>query len=300
MEKPTAAEKLRDLVRIASHLAQTDGTTQTSVPGLRVCRETHTSAHCEPKFSKPVIALCLQGKKELVAAGRTCRIEPGTLVIHASALPTDCFVTQASLSEPFLSLVVDFDIALLRRLLERLPETGSECGSGFVPFFSSQADSREIEAFSAIVELTQSPAEAALMLPALTELFYAALILGTQGGWMRRLASVSGTSRRVMTAVAFLRTHLAEEISMDSLARNVGMSSPTFFRHFRAFAGCSPNQYLKRLRLHTARHLLQSTGCTVSYAAATVGYKSASQFSCDYRKTFGAPARTEAGRGCSA
>lgn len=48
-------------------------------------------------------------------------------------------------------------------------------------------------------------------------------------------------------------------------------------------------QYQKHLRLQEARQLLLAGGHTASDAAFAVGYESASQFSREYLRQFGAP-----------
>jgi AraC-like DNA-binding protein len=67
------------------------------------------------------------------------------------------------------------------------------------------------------------------------------------------------------------------------------MSPSTFRQHFRAVAGMSPLQYLKHLRLQDARQLMLNEDLDAGSAALRVGYESASQFSREYTRLFGAP-----------
>jgi AraC-like DNA-binding protein len=67
------------------------------------------------------------------------------------------------------------------------------------------------------------------------------------------------------------------------------MSPSTFRQHFRALTGVSPLQYQKRLRLIEARQMLIAGSVNASNAAYSVGYESASQFSREYSRAFGAP-----------
>ncbi len=75
----------------------------------------------------------------------------------------------------------------------------------------------------------------------------------------------------------------------DELAASVHMSPSTFRQHFRAVAGMSPMQYLKQLRLQEARQLMLNQGIDAGTAGVRVGYESASQFSREYARLFGAP-----------
>jgi AraC-like DNA-binding protein len=67
------------------------------------------------------------------------------------------------------------------------------------------------------------------------------------------------------------------------------MSPSTFRQHFRALTGLSPLQYQKQLRLQEARQLMLNENLDAGSAAVHVGYESASQFSREYSRLFGAP-----------
>ncbi len=55
----------------------------------------------------------------------------------------------------------------------------------------------------------------------------------------------------------------------------------------------TPLQYQKHLRLLEARRLMMTEGANVTAAAYQVGYESASQFSREYARMFGAPPRRD-------
>jgi AraC-like DNA-binding protein len=67
------------------------------------------------------------------------------------------------------------------------------------------------------------------------------------------------------------------------------MSPSTLRQHFRAITGVSPLQFQKQLRLQEARQLMLNQSLDAGSAADRVGYQSASQFSREYGRLFGAP-----------
>jgi transcriptional regulator GlxA family with amidase domain len=93
----------------------------------------------------------------------------------------------------------------------------------------------------------------------------------------------------VARAAAWLKQHFRTEVLMDELAATVHMSPSTFRQHFRSLTGMSPVQYQKQLRLQEARQLMLNQALDAHSTAARVGYESASQFSRDYSRLFGAP-----------
>ena len=69
------------------------------------------------------------------------------------------------------------------------------------------------------------------------------------------------------------------------------MSASSFHHHFRSLTGSSPVQFQKRLRLNEARRLMFVEHSDAATAALAVGYESASQFSREFRRQFGASPR---------
>jgi AraC-like DNA-binding protein len=71
------------------------------------------------------------------------------------------------------------------------------------------------------------------------------------------------------------------------------MSPSTFHQYFRKLTSLSPLQYQKRLRLLEARRLMLERSANAETAARSVGYESASQFSREYARRFGAPPKRD-------
>ena len=85
--------------------------------------------------------------------------------------------------------------------------------------------------------------------------------------------------------------HATEALSVESLAKRVGMSPSSLHQHFKNITGMRPLQYQKQLRLQEARRLFFGESLDAADAAYRVGYESSSQFSREYRRMFGAPPR---------
>ena len=92
--------------------------------------------------------------------------------------------------------------------------------------------------------------------------------------------SVSGSD--VFKLVEFMEKNLARRISMKMLAREIHVSEPTLFRHFRNYLGCTPNSYLLQLRVSKAAGLLAETVMSFDEIAFNTGFCDSNHFS----KTF--------------
>ena len=79
---------------------------------------------------------------------------------------------------------------------------------------------------------------------------------------------------------------LAEDRSLTSTAREVGMSTFYFARVFRELLGESPHQYLLRARLAHAARLLRNEA-SVTEAAFSSGFGNVSHFTRTFHRRFG-------------
>lgn len=74
---------------------------------------------------------------------------------------------------------------------------------------------------------------------------------------------------------------------VETLARQVHMSTANLYRRFKQMTGLSPLQYQKQMRLYEARRLMLLENERVSSSAFAVGYESVAQFNREYKRAFG-------------
>jgi AraC-like DNA-binding protein len=122
------------------------------------------------------------------------------------------------------------------------------------------------------------------------------VLTGEQGDVLRAVALANSRSHRLAGVLRRLQTQYEEPLDVATLAREAGMSPTTLHHQFRAMTATSPVQYLKTVRLHQALRLMLHEGLGAAQAAYRVGYASASQFSREFKRLFGASPRTEVAR----
>lgn len=76
--------------------------------------------------------------------------------------------------------------------------------------------------------------------------------------------------------------------TLESMAREAGLSRTLFAARFRALMGQTPMQYVASWRMQKARDLLQQRGATLGEVAGRVGYASVAAFSRVFKKWVGA------------
>jgi AraC family transcriptional regulator len=77
----------------------------------------------------------------------------------------------------------------------------------------------------------------------------------------------------------YISVHLQTKIKMANLARVAQFSGPRFKRAFRASFGCTPRQYVVRMRIERAQHLMSMCGDSLREIAAECGFADSSHFS---------------------
>ena len=73
-------------------------------------------------------------------------------------------------------------------------------------------------------------------------------------------------------SVAYMKSHLAERLTISKLASLARMSKSHFFVLFKDRTGKAPIEYFINLRMKHAAYLLRQTDLKVQYIAASVGY----------------------------
>lgn len=88
-------------------------------------------------------------------------------------------------------------------------------------------------------------------------------------------------------AIAHMREHYPEELSLETLSALCGLSVSHFIRMFRKYMECTPHQYLLSFRLRRAKQLLLSTSDSIDEISAACGFNSASHFARAFRRQEG-------------
>ncbi|WP_161813767.1 AraC family transcriptional regulator [Steroidobacter agaridevorans] len=94
-------------------------------------------------------------------------------------------------------------------------------------------------------------------------------------------------TKTLATVRDYIEHHIADDVSLSSLARAVGMKADTFARRFKATTGLPPYAYVLELRTRRAEELLIKTNLPVSAVAHSLGYSSQSHLTATLRRTRG-------------
>jgi len=92
------------------------------------------------------------------------------------------------------------------------------------------------------------------------------------------------SSAQLRRTLTYIQAHLAEDISLHTLATIAHMSPSYFTRLFKQATGETPHQYVVRCRIALAKHLLTETDLSLSAIGLQVGYADQSHFTALFRR----------------
>ncbi|CAH0341490.1 AraC family transcriptional regulator [Rhizobium sp. CECT 9324] len=263
--------------------------TETTVPGLSIVRATAPSG-LDCAVSRPLVCLVLQGRKQVTMGTQIFAFGAGDSLLITADVPTVSQITGASAEEPYVSIVVELDPAVIAELSVEMRQVPVSAP----PVRVDPTETDVADAALRLMRLLDRPTSMPVLLPQMVREFHYWLLSGRHGAEIRRLGWPDSHSQRVARTVALLRAEYARPLRVQQLAATAGMSPSSFHHHFRAVTSLSPLQFQKQMRLIEARRLMMSEGVTASSAAFAVGYESVSQFNREYSRMFGMPPARDA------
>lgn len=98
-------------------------------------------------------------------------------------------------------------------------------------------------------------------------------------------AEYSSTRYKLHKLLTWLQEHCFEEHNWQQLAEQFHLTTRTAFRHIKEATGLTPDNYLKRLRLVSARVKLRETEMTITEVAYLCGFANSNHFTTLYKKS---------------
>ncbi len=266
---------IETLAHDIGRIARIDGDHTTAIPQLTLHRRSGKTDPM-PCIYGLGLAVVAQGGKQVTVGEQVLDYGMGQSLLITADLPVVAHVTRADLAQPFMCMFLALDArALMQQAVEMdLPPVPREEAPRAISL--NALDGSLLDAVIRLVRLLDEPALVATLGPIIQQEIMVRLLCGPHGPYLRQLVSVGSPSHQIAQAMAWLTQNYVHDVLMDEL-------------DFRHFTGMSPLQYQKHLRLQQARHLMLHQALDAGSTAARVGYESASQFSRDYSRLFGAP-----------
>lgn len=269
-----------------------EGYFPTGLEGVHVLSSLHR-VEANHRLYRPSLCIVIQGGKQILFGDRTLDYGEMQALIINMELPACGRIIRASPTEPFVGVTIDFDVAAMREVLAQIDAPPSPNHAG-PSLFVADVDAPLADCVIRLMRLAGTPRAVPVLLGAVMREIYYWLLTGPHGSAVRRLALPDSHMDRISRAISLLRQRFAEPLRTEQLAEAARMSPSSFHQHFKALTAMTPLQFQKQLRLLEARRLMVADAAGVTEAAYQVGYESASQFSREYARAFGAAPKRDA------
>ena len=297
LQRPNHANRASEsdsarLTRLIAAYAPYDDSFELRIPGLHAGRYSRANSECFHTLRVPSLCIAAQGAKSVIVGKETYEYDASRMIVFSVALPIASQITQASRSEPYLSLIIDLDPRKVADLVLKVFPNGLPPVQERRAVYVTPTDPSIINAAIRLLECLAHPGDVEFVAPLVIDEILIRLLRSPIGVRVAQMGFAESSVDRIAKAIAWLRSNYAQSMKVEDLAGLVHMSISSFHEHFKSVTSMSPLQYQKVLRLQEARRLMLSAMMDAGSASERVGYLSASQFSREYSRFFGsAPTR---------
>ena len=281
----SASQKLaKSIARWTGNENQMD----TEIPGLQLNR---WPTPTEPTSYTHASSICLiaQGRKRVLLGEEIYVYDATRFLISSVDLPVVANIIEASDEKPYLGLVLELDLQEISQLIvdsglpldhSRQAQKGMAVGQLTFPLLG---------AFQRLMDLLGERENIKILAPLVKREIFFRLLATDQRPRLQQIAASGSHSHQISRTIDWLKKHYKSPLRVKELAADAGMSKSAFHNHFKVMTSMTPLQFQKRLRLNEARRLMLTENIDALTATFEVGYESASQFSREYSRLFGAP-----------
>ncbi len=268
-----------------------EGFFTTAIDGITLMRVDHDTPPIAV-LQEPTLVFVLQGQKHGYIGTETYSFQQGDCLIVSVSMPFDCD-TIASPEFPMIAIGMKLEADTVNELLAKTYFKNYQ----FKPLTTGMSVIQYDQNISSVLfrllnTLTSEQDILILGDQIKRELLYR--VIQHSGADALKGLVAQGNLRPIYKICEYIQHHFTEKLTVEMLAEKANMSTSAFHKAFKQVTQHPPLQYLKIVRLHKAKQLLQNENQSVAQAAYAVGYQSSSQFSREFKKQFGfSPNQTE-------
>lgn len=242
----------------------------------------------KPQLYNPQIIILAQGQKNIYLGDKTYIYNTDKYYVQTVPLPVVC---EAIIEEnkPMLGIVLQIDPKIVGEIMyemESEPHTSSKIENSL---YDAKISENLMESIVRLMSSIKNVNERRVLGPMYLKEIFFKIMTGENGEIIRELATNNRGFYQISRIIRKIHENYSKSFDVKDLAKEAGMSVTAFHTTFKGMTSSSPLQYIKNIRLHKAKELIQQEGEMVNRAAMIVGYESPSQFSREYKRFFGIP-----------
>ncbi|BES73150.1 AraC family transcriptional regulator N-terminal domain-containing protein [Marinobacter nanhaiticus D15-8W] len=259
---------------------------ETGIDGLRLTRAPEPSGTIRALYQTS-FCVVLQGAKVSAIGDSTFHYRRGECLFASVNVPVNSRIVEASPDQPYLALSLSIDPAMISELLLAHPEVTYR-GPKPAALVTAGVPDDMYDPVIRLLRLLDQPQDRDVLEPLVRREICWRLLRSPLGPPLQEVGLKDSETARIGRVTAWIQANYQQPFRVADLAGMASMSPASFHRHFKTITQLTPVQFQKLVRLQEARRLLLSEQ-EVASVGYQVGYESASQFSRDYHRLFGAP-----------
>ncbi len=236
------------------------------------------------KFNDLVVTSMLRGKKVMHLFDEAgFDYLPGESVIIPANVEMKIDFPEANLDNPTQCLALAIDnqkiINTLNLLNEKYPKDGRDNFWKLDErnyFFYNNEDLAET--INKLIQICQSKSITKDVLADLTLQELLIRIIQTQTLKAYDNNEVKETSTYLSQVISLIKNNIGQKINLNTIAKNVGMSTATLYRLFKKELGISPIEYIMLERLKIAKKLLKDQNLYIKNVSFEAGFEDCNYF----------------------
>jgi len=293
-DKRRAETRKNELIDLIARTLPQDGAIE-PIKDLYLFRVSSTGGPIHSVY-KPSLCVVVQGSKEFFLNDERYVYDPDNYLLVTAELPLVGQVLDATIEQPYLSLLLNLAPALVSSVIAEVAEIPPQNDANVRALNVSTLNADLLDAVLRLVRLLDKPSEAPFLAPMITKEIIYRLWEGGQRDRLLQMVDSEGNTSLIAKAIELINEDFDQQLRVENIASDLGMSVSGFHHHFKEVTAMSPLQYQKRLRLQEARRLLLGGGLNATDVAFRVGYNDSSHFSREYKGLFGLPPKRDIDR----
>lgn len=258
-------------------------------PGLVTYRYSGPALWMRGQVQFLPLVIVAQGHHQVTIDGMTRVQGPLQCLVLRGDEQVDVEVLEASIRRPYLSVVLEIDPGLVRRVASDILAWRTTGGRTDIELGGAER-ACAYELLAVVIRAgrrIKCGMDRHLLAPLYQREMVYWLLQSEHGPQVRALASAESATVGVSAVIAYARAHLAEPLSVTKMAKLANLSTSAFAHQFRDATGRPPHQFLRDMRLSYARELLADTDLPVARISREVGYASPSHFISAFHTRYG-------------
>lgn len=279
-------DKLKRLTALFTGIMPNETSPSPSIKGLLLFRIENSFARSPYSYNSEIIIL-VRGAKQVYLGNEVYAYDSSHYLVLPVALPAEC-EGKAQPGKPILGLTISIDPVEVGEILLNMDDSQKEIQSLPKGIYSAPMNEALYDTTLRLLQAIADPLDKKVLVPMIRKEIIFRVLQGEKGEILQALARRNRRFFQIARVLQAINASCSNDFDIEKQAKELDMSTSTFYSCFKAVTDTSPLQYIKNVRLHKARTLMIQEGRNVNQAAIEVGYESPSQFSREYKRLFGA------------